>query len=148
MSEKGNLLWTALTEMYDLRCEYRDLERKLKAARGTVLSGVSYDGVGGSSGPASPVENLALRNHELIRELTDHLTCLRARQIWLLGVLRDIPDAWARRTLILRFYDGKGWDRVAEELRGHATGASVRDRCRRYIYQYADEHGFPDPPDK
>ena len=163
-------LWDDLTFLYDVRCECQELERRLRALHSTALTGVRYDGVGGgSSGVSSPTENLALRTAALQRSMTNHLALLRKHQAWMMDVIGGIPDpqirrillfhfydgySWdrisedpqIRRILLFHFYDGYSWDRISEDLPGHARGPSVRDRCRRYVAKYEQEHDLPEPP--
>lgn len=140
-------LWDDLTFLYDVRCECQELERRLRALHSTALTGVRYDGVGGgSSGVSSPTENLALRTATLQRSMTNHLALLRKHQAWMMDVIGGIPDPQIRRILLFHFYDGMSWDRISEDLPGHARGPSVRDRCRRYVAKYEQEHDLPEPP--
>lgn len=140
---KVNDIWAALSQLYDLSIEIREMEGRLGAFQeGMGVSGVSYDGVGSgkTNDVSSPTEAYALTDINLRQELEDMLGRQKEARIWLVVFVKQVPDAWVRRATMAHFYDGLSWDATADKLGGRAIGTSVRDRCKRYYDSYVDSY--------
>lgn len=140
---KNNDIWSALSQLYDLSIEIREMENRLGAFQeGMGVSGVSYDGVGSgkTNDVSSPTETYALTDLELRKELEDMLGRQKEARIWLVVFVKQVPDTYVRRATMAHFYDGLSWDETADRLGGRAVGTSVRDRCKRFYDTYVESY--------
>ena len=123
-----------LQQVRFLASEVRILRERLKVMEAQIGCGaLVQDGMPKGNKIGRPVENQAIRIAETITLIQTHEQEIQALRDEVWRFVSGLDDSLLRQIIILRFIDGKSWQKVADVIGGGVTA----DNCR-MIYRRSD----------